>query len=139
MDTRSQRSLARRLALEVLYEWDSVGHDVREALDRRAEDGEIDTDSDAFEFAERLVDGVITDIARLDRLIQSKAKSWPLKQIAVVDRNILRLAVSEITAPDTPPGAAINEAVGLAKSFGGEASGRFVNGVLGGVLAELNT
>ena len=139
MDTRSQRSLARRLALEVLYEWDSVGHDVREALDRRAEDGKIETGSDVFEFAEQLVDGVVTDISRLDRLIQSKATSWPLKQIAVVDRNILRLAVSEITGQDTPVGAAINEAVVLAKSFGGEASGSFVNGVLGGVLAELKT
>jgi N utilization substance protein B len=137
MDAHSQRSLARRLALEVLYEWDSVGHDVREALDRRAEDDEIETDSDAFEFAERLVHGVITDIARLDGLIQSKAKSWPLKQLAVVDRNILRLAVSEISDHETPAGAVINEAVELAKSFGGEASGSFVNGVLGGVLAEL--
>ncbi|MDP7619430.1 MAG: transcription antitermination factor NusB, partial [Dehalococcoidia bacterium] len=101
-DTRSQRSLARRLALEALYEWDSVGHDVREALDRRAEDGNIETDSDVFEFAERLVEGVVTDISRLDGLIQTKATSRPLKQIAVVDRNILRLAVSEITGQDTP-------------------------------------
>jgi N utilization substance protein B len=139
MDTRSQRSLARRLALEALYEWDSVGHDVREALDRRAEDGNIETDSDVFEFAERLVEGVVTDISRLDGLIQTKATSRPLKQIAVVDRNILRLAVSEITGQDTPVRAAINEAVELAKSFGGEASGSFVNGVLGGVLAELKT
>ena len=139
MDTRSQRSLARRLALEALYEWDSVGHDVREALDRRAEDGNIETDSKVFEFAERLVEGVVIDISRLDGLIQTKATSWPLKQIAVVDRNILRLAVSEITGQDTPVRAAINEAVELAKSFGGEASGSFVNGVLGGVLAELKT
>ena len=139
MDTRSQRSLARRLALEALYEWDSVGHDVREALDRRAEDGNIETDSDVFEFAERLVEGVVTDISRLDGLIQTKATSRPLKQIAVVDRNILRLAVSEITGQDTPVRAAINEAVELAKSFGGEASASFVNGVLGGVLAELKT
>ena len=116
-----------------------MDHDVREALDRRAEDGNIETDSDVFEFAERLVEGVVTDISRLDGLIQTKATSRPLKQIAVVDRNILRLAVSEITGQDTPVRAAINEAVELAKSFGGEASGSFVNGVLGGVLAELKT
>ncbi len=137
MDTRSQRSLARRLALEALYEWDSVGHDVREALDRRAEDGNIETDSDVFEFAERLVEGVVTEISRLDGLIQTKATSRPLKQIAVVDRNILRLAVSEITGQDTPVRAAINEAVELAKRFGSKDSKAFVNGILDRIGRDL--
>ena len=139
MNKRADRRVARQLALEVLYEWDTVGHDPRVALGRRAEDCNIGPGSEAFEFAEQLVDLVTGDADRLDALIVSKAKSWPLDQMATVDRNILRLALSEITGQETPAKVAINEAVELAKAFGGERSGRFVNGVLGGVLAELQT
>ena len=139
MSAQSHRRLARQLALEVLYEWDTVGHDIDVALDRRVQDDQIRTDSEVFVFAERLAALVVEDAGRLDQLIQSKATSWPLNQIAVIDRNILRLALCEIASHETPAGVAINEAVELAKSFGSESSGRFVNGVLGSVLAELNT
>ena len=134
MVARSNRRRARRLALEALYEWDAVGHDAQAALERRAEDGGVQLTSETYGFAQRLVATVIRDSGRLDSLIKSKATAWPFDQIAVVDRNIMRLALSEVLTHDTPRGAAVSEAVELAKSFGGDASGRFVNGVLANLL-----
>ncbi len=136
MIARSDRRQARRLAFEALYEWDSVGHDAHAALVRRAEDADLRLSSETYSFAQRLVTSVTRDSNRLDALIMSKATAWPIDQMAVVDRNIMRLALTEVLTLDTPRGAAVNEAVELAKSFGGETSGSFVNGVLGNLLAE---
>ena len=134
MTTRSDRRKARRLAFEALYEWDAVGHDPHAALERRAEQDGLRVTSETYGFAQRLVDGVARDSGRLDTLIRTKATAWPIDQIAVVDRTIMRLALSEVLTLDTPRGAAVSEAVELAKSFGGQSSGSFVNGVLANLL-----
>ena len=91
-------------------------------------------------FAEMLFRGVVGHRTELDEITQRFAPAWPVNQLAVVDRNILRIALFELLYnPDTPEKTAINEAVELAKAFGSESSARFVNGVLGSVMAGLET
>jgi len=128
------RRKARAVALQVLYEFDSVGHDVESAMVHLlAESGLPDEDAD---FARRLVGGVLQNRGQIDGHIRKFASAWPLEQIPIVDRNILRLAIFEILLDNSVPvKVAINEAVELAKRFGSESSSRFVNGVLGSVSA----
>jgi N utilization substance protein B len=129
-----KRHKARIAALKALFEVDSVGHDAEEALAREAE--ELSLPEDALDFARELVRGVLEAKERLDEVIVKSAPAWPLEQVAAVDRSILRLAIYEIVIDNrVPMRAAINEAVELAKEFGGEASPKFVNGVLGSVAA----
>lgn len=132
---KRERRRARSLVLQVLYEFDSVGHAPEEVLSRHIdEDGNLSPD--AQEFVQRVVTGTIAATPRLDRLIAECAPEWPVEQLAIVDRNILRLALWEFAASnETPLKVAINEAVELAKAFGSDSSPRFVNGVLG-TLAE---
>jgi N utilization substance protein B len=128
------RRKARTLALQALYETDSVGHEAELALQRRL-DGAVLSEDNA-DFAQELVSGVIRHREEIDRNIESFASAWPLEQIPAVDRNILRLAILEILfrkEAAVPTKVAINEAVELAKKFGSESSPRFVNGVLGSV------
>jgi N utilization substance protein B len=127
-----KRRKARIIALKALYELDSVGHESRETLSRLLE--EKPPPADVVAFAQELVSGVLDHREEIDEVIRQKAPAWPLEQVAVVDRNILRLAIYEILIDNrVPVRAAINEAVELAKSFGGESSPKFVNGVLGSV------
>jgi len=127
-----KRRKARIIALKALYELDSVGHESRETLSRLLEEKPPPVDVAAF--AQELVSGVLDHREEIDEVIRQKAPAWPLEQVAVVDRNILRLAIYEILIDNrVPVRAAINEAVELAKSFGGESSPKFVNGVLGSV------
>jgi N utilization substance protein B len=129
-----KRHKARIAALKALFEVDSVGHEPEEALAREAE--EMALPEDALEFAGELVRGVVASREELDETIRKNAPAWPLEQVAGVDRNILRLAIYEMVIDNrVPVRAAINEAVELAKEFGGEASPKFVNGVLGSVAA----
>jgi N utilization substance protein B len=89
------------------------------------------------EFVLQLAQGVIKHIEQIDELIKTYAPEWPLEQVALVDKSVLRLGIFEmVIEKSVPPKVAINEAVELAKAFGGEASGKFVNGVLGAILAE---
>lgn len=128
----SKRRQARILALKALYEIDTVGHDAQATLERLL--AEEPLPADAADFARELVDGVLSHRRQIDAVIVKTAPAWPLDQVAVVDRNILRLAIYEILIDNrVPMRAAINEAVELAKFFGGEASPKFVNGVLGSV------
>ncbi|MEX2237486.1 MAG: transcription antitermination factor NusB [Dehalococcoidia bacterium] len=123
---------ARVAALQALYEWDVAGHPIEECLERQLKD-RID-DEAAAEFAQALVHGVLANQKPIDERIQQAATTWPLADMAAVDRNILRLAVYELLHSErTPIRAAINEAVELAKAYGSESSGRFVNGVLGSI------
>ena len=93
-----------------------------------------------LEFARRITEGVTGRRPELDEMIQRYAPAWPVSQLAGVDRNALRIALYELLhSPDTPRRTAVNEAVDLAKEFGSESSGRFVNGVLGSVMAELDS
>ena len=129
-----KRRKARIAALKALFEADSVGHSPDQILERLSEEPTLP--DDAAEFARNLVHGVIENRERLDEIIRKNAPAWPLEQVAAVDRNILRLAIYEIVIDNSVPmRAAINEAVELAKEFGGEASPKFVNGVLGSVAA----
>jgi len=129
------RRRARRITLETLYEYDLVDHPPFEVLARRVEDQPLETTG--LEFARRLIQGVIDYQQQMDRLIARYAPEWPLDQMAVIDRNILRMAIYEfLIADETPVKVAINEAVELAKTYGSDSAPRFVNGVLG-TLADL--
>jgi len=124
----------RALALKVLYEVDSVGHNVDETLTRFLAKEGLSEENAAF--ARELVSGVVQNREKIDQNIQSFAPAWPVEQIPVVDRNILRLAIFEILIDNkVPVKVAINEAVELAKTFGSDNSSKFVNGVLGSVSA----
>jgi N utilization substance protein B len=128
------RHKARAIALQVLYEFDSVGHDAETALAHLLADARLSEDNAAF--ARDLVNGVIQNQEQIDQHIKKFAPAWPLEQIPIVDRNILRLAIFEILLDNNVPvKVAINEAVELAKKFGSDNSSKFVNGVLGSVSA----
>ena len=129
-----ERRRARRLTLQALYEIDAVEHEIEETLARLLAEESLSDDNSAF--TRHLVNGVIQNLEEIDHHIQNLAPAWPVKQIAVVDRNILRLAIFEILLDNkVPVKVAINEAVELAKAFGSDASSKFVNGVLGSVSA----
>jgi N utilization substance protein B len=130
------RRRARIVALQALFEIDSVDHDPSVVMQNRLEDTPL---SEAgVEFARRLVSGVLQNVDVLDEYIQHNAPQWPVGQMAIVDRNILRIALYELAIDRTTPvKVAINEAVELAKMFGGESSHRFVNGVLGSFVTQM--
>ncbi len=129
------RREARALALQVLYEVDCTDHPVAEVLRERLEQNA--PRAEAIPLVSRLVSGVLAIRPRLDVLIHRYAPEWPLDQIAVVDRNILRIAIYEMAVDETVPlKVAINEAIELAKTFGSESTPRFVNGVLGTLAAR---
>jgi len=131
---RSGRRRARVLALQTLYEVDTVGHPPEETLGRLL--GQNAVSEEVAVFARELVAGVLENRERIDAIIAQAAPAYPVAQLAVVDRNILRLAIHEVLMNnETPVRAAINEAVELAKKFGSDSSARFVNGVLGSVSA----
>ncbi len=126
----ANRHLSRTVAVQALYEWDFRRTDsVREIAQRGIESFGSDVDTD---FILSIVDGVTKELDALDEQITQFAPEWPLEQIAVIDKTLLRVSVYELTRmKDTPPKVVINEAVELAKTFGGENSARFINGVLG--------
>lgn len=128
------RRQARISALQALYEIDSTQHRVGDVVTHRLEDTPLPPEGEAF--LRDLVSGIVRHRDQLDLLIHKYAPAWPVAQIAVVDRNILRIALYELSgASGTPPKVAINEAVDLAKLFGSDNSSRFVNGVLGTAMA----
>ncbi|MCA1665845.1 MAG: transcription antitermination factor NusB [Thermomicrobia bacterium] len=127
---------AREGALQVLFEVDLVGHDVEDVRARQFDQMLL---TDGFrDYAERLVDGVLTHREALDAMIAATAPAWPIAQLPRVDLNILRLALCELRYnTDVPVGAVINEAVELAKRYGSENSGKFINGTLGTIAARI--
>jgi N utilization substance protein B len=128
---KRDRRLVRRLALQTLYEVDSVGHQPEEVIARHIQAQESLNDGGAA-FLRRLVLGTLDARMELDSLIAECAPEWPVEQLAIVDRNILRLAIWEFVASgETPLKVAINEAVELAKRYGSDSAPRFINGVLG--------
>jgi N utilization substance protein B len=129
------RHRARVAVLQALYEADCVRHEAGPALERRLEEAQLP--EPGSQFARELGHGVAAQRAQLDALIGRYAPEWPVDQIAIIDRNILRMAIYEITMiAGTPVKVAINEAVELAKAFGSDSSSRFVNGVLGTLVAK---
>lgn len=130
----NERSLARRISLQILYEVDSAGHSVGSVTAVHLQARQVPRK--AARYVRQLVAGVAEYRAALDRAIQRYAPEWPVEQMAIVDRNVLRLAILEFAVyAATPVGVAIDEAVQLAKLFGAESSPGFINGVLG-ALAE---
>lgn len=128
------RHQARVAALQALYEIDCAGHNPGTVIEQRLADADLP--ESGVEFARELVQGVKAHQGQIDALIGCYAPEWPVDQIATIDRNVLRISIYEILmCPDTPTKVAINEAVELAKEFGSDSSGRFVNGVLGTLVA----
>lgn len=137
----ASRHLSRSIAMQSLYEWDFWGKKP-EALDAIVERNirEFGPGLESVEFIWQLVRGVVEHLPQLDSIIEKAAPEWPVNQITVVDRNVLRLGLFELlyeNRDEVPPKVAINEAIELGKNFSGESSGRFINGVLGTVFREL--
>lgn len=137
----ANRHLQRSVAMQSLFEWDFLGqHDdhAREILGHNIT--EFAPGLDDTIFAEHLMEGTLRERATIDKLIEKCAPEWPLDQVTVVDRNVLRLGIYELmfgNYDEVPPKVAINEAIELAKTFGSDASPRFVNGVLGTIYREM--
>lgn len=141
----SNRHLSRSIVLQTLFEWDFAISDegkkevdINSILERVT--NEFAPGTNDKNFIEKLLHSVLDKKKELDVLIEKAAPDWPIDKISIVDRNILRIGLAELLFADrseVPPKVAINEAIELAKSFGGEASGRFINGVLGAVYKEM--
>jgi len=126
------RHLSRVIVMQTLYEWDFRPQaDISEVKGRNIENYHEDADID---FINQTIENTIKNIKTIDAEIIKAAPEWPLEQIAAIDKTILRIAISEIlSSEDVPPKVAINEAVELGKTFGGQNSSKFINGVLGTV------
>lgn len=137
----ANRHLSRSIVLQTLFEWDFSGEakgNIKDALKRNLKEFAPGYKDDSFVFS--LVDKVFKKKKVIDEIIEKAAPDWPLDKISIVDRNILRIGLAELLFGDrseVPPKVAINEAIELAKTFGGENSGKFVNGVLGAVYKEI--
>src|SRR3989344_5914426 len=136
------RHLSRCIAMQSLYEWDFSGKK-EEALTKIVEKNisEYGPGLENTNFVWQLINGVKGHLAQIDKIIEQAAPEWPLEQITIVDRNVLRLGLFELLyskKEEVPPKVAINEAIELAKTFGGESSGKFINGVLGTVFKNLS-
>jgi N utilization substance protein B len=132
------RTRARSIALQALYEIDLVGHPLETVLEFRLLESNLEDDKLA-DFVDQIVRGVWPMTQRLDQFIAEHAPEWPLNQVAIIDLNIIRIALWEFAVNgETPIKVAINEAVELAKNFGSDSSPRFVNGVLGSLATRQN-
>jgi len=134
------RHLVRSIVLQSLYEWDFYNQkeDLTKVVERNL--NEFGPGIDEPEFAWRIIKGIVEHIKEIDKIIERAAPEWPLNQIAIIDRNVLRIGLYELIYADkneVPEKVAINEAIELAKNYGGPNSGKFINGVLGTVYKEL--
>ena len=139
----ASRHLSRSIVMQSLYEWDFSGKNpdsLKKITEKNIEEfgpGLEDTD-----FIWKLINGVVEKLPQIDKIIEKAAPQWSIDQITIVDRNVLRIGLYELlyeNKEEVPPKVAINEAIELAKGFGGESSGKFINGVLGTVFKELET
>ena len=134
------RHLIRTVILQTLYEWDFYKQkkDITEILERNLE--EFAPGIDEPDFAWRILKGVAEHLTEIDDILTKAAPDWPVDKIAIIDRNILRIGLYELLFADkneVPPRVAINEAIELAKNYGGPNTSRFVNGVLGTIYREM--
>lgn len=143
----ASRHLSRSIVLQSLYEWDFYGQKagyppgrvLKTIVERNIKD--FGPGLEELDFIWELADGVVKHLKEIDNVIEKAAPEWPITQIAMVDRNVLRIGLLELLYSDkeeVPPKVAINEAIELAKSFSGQTSGKFVNGVLGTVYKQLD-
>lgn len=137
----ANRHLQRSVVMQSLFEWDFQGkHDEKALAVLRKNIEEFAPGLEDYAFARRVMEGVLKHRSTIDALIEKCAPEWPLDQVTVVDRNILRLGIAELmfgNYDEVPPKVAINEAIELGKSFGSDATARFVNGVLGTIYREM--
>jgi len=137
----ASRHLSRSIVMQSLYEWDFYGKK-EDSLDSIV-DRNIKNFGPGLEdvsFIWELVDGVVKNIKSIDNIIEKAAPEWPIAQISLIDRNVLRIGLYELLYSDkneVPPKVAINEAIELAKTFSGQTSGKFINGVLGTIYKQL--
>ncbi len=137
----ASRHLSRSVAMQSLYEWDFKGKRdelLAEIIEHNIKEFAPDIEDEGF--IKGLVAGAISKIKDIDKIIEKAAPQWPINQIAMVDRAVLRLGIYELlfgNRDEVPPKVAINESIELAKTFGGNASGKFVNGVLGTIYREI--
>lgn len=134
------RHLSRSIVMQSLYEWDFYNQerDLKKIVERNIK--EFGPGLEEVDFIWKLIDGITSRLAQLNKIIEKAAPEWPLDKITVVDRNVLRIGLYELlyeNKEEVPPKVAINEAIELAKSFGGESSGKFINGVLGTIFKEI--
>lgn len=136
----ASRHLARSIVLQSLFEWDFYHQerDFQKILERNIQKfgGKFDED----EFVKFLGEGIVKNVDKLDKIIAESAPERPVEQLSAIDRNVLRLGLFELIfgkKNEVPPKVAINEAIELAKGFGGENSGKFINGVLGTVYRQI--
>jgi len=139
----ARRHLSRSIVMQSLYEWDFAvqkGETLGDIVRRNTEEFGPGLEDTYRVFINSLAAGIQQHISQIDKIIEKAAPEWPIEQITVVDRNILRLGLYELiygNKGEVPPKVAINEAIELAKSFSGDSSAKFVNGVLGTVYREL--
>lgn len=134
----ANRHLSRTIAMQSLFEWDFNGRvgELKEITENQIKEMSVAEEDRAFVF--ELVEGVASRADEIDQIIVKHAPEWPIEQIPPVDRNVLRVGIFELMfLKQVPPKVAINEAVELGKTFGGESSGKFVNGVLGAIYKEM--
>ncbi len=133
------RHYARIVAMQAMYEADFKSVDAaKEILSRQLKKIEQEDNKENFEFAKDLVEKAANSRNEIDKMIEQTAPEWPIEQVAVIDRNIIRLAICELLNFETPPKVVINEAIELGKTFGSETSSKFINGVLGTVYRKSN-
>jgi len=135
------RHLSRSIVMQSLYEWDFYGQK-SEALDKIVNRNikEFGPGLEETNFIWELIKEIKNHLSELNKIIEKAAPEWPIDKITIVDRNVLRIGLYELLYADkesVPPKVAINEAIELAKNFGGESSGKFINGVLGTVYKEM--
>ena len=138
----ASRHLARSIAMQTLYEWDfsEMKGDIQKLIEKNIKEFGPGLEEINKDFIRTLTNGVLQHRDSIDKIITKAAPEWPLEQITMVDRNVLRLGLFELlygNKEEVPPKVAINEAIELAKNFSGESSGKFVNGVLGTVFRQL--
>lgn len=135
----SNRHLARSIVMQALYQWDFKGRPTAALpaiIEQTIEDFGIGLDENT-DYISKTVDAVVDNLSDIDAVITQYAPKWPIEQIALVERNILRIGIYEMMfTDDVPDKVAINEAIEIAKSYGGQSSGRFVNGILGAIYAD---
>jgi N utilization substance protein B len=137
----ASRHLSRSIAMQSLYEWDFYGrkeNSLKKVVERNLED--FGPGLEDKKFVWELIEGVTAHLKEIDKIIEKAAPEWPIPQIPIVDRNVLRIGLFELlysNKEEVPPKVAINESIELAKTFSGPTSGKFVNGVLGTVYKQL--
>ncbi len=126
--------------MQSLYEWDFCGKekDLRKIVEKNIKEFGPGLEDESFIW--QLITGIVKKLKQIDEIIEKAAPEWPIEQVTIIDRNVLRIGLYELLyakKEEVPPKVAINEAIELAKTFGGESSGKFINGVLGTVYKQI--